>query len=71
MKLNKTSKRNELNMSLQNTNTVQNDPTDRLKMISLSAYFRAEKRNFLPKDDLADWFASEQEVDIHLSSFTS
>jgi|GEM_PF-1828503 hypothetical protein len=64
-------KRTGLNNELQNTNTVQNDPSKRLQMIALSAYFRAEKRHFAPTNDLADWFASEQEVDRHLSSFSS
>jgi hypothetical protein len=67
----KKSKRTQLNNELQNTNAVQNDPSKRLQMIALSAYFRAEKRHFTPRDDQADWFASEQEVDRHLSSFSS
>ena len=71
MKLNKASIRNESNLDLQDTNTIQNDPSKRVQMIALSAYFRAEKRHFSPNDDLADWLASEQEVDRHLSSFSS
>ncbi len=43
----------------------------RLQMIAMSAYFRAEKRASFPGSDLEDWLASEQEVDRHLSSFSS
>jgi len=71
MKLNKSSKHNESKLDLQDINAVQNDPSKRIQMIALSAYFRAEKRHFAPDDDLADWLISEQEVDRHLSSFSS
>ncbi len=50
---------------------LQIDSSKRNEMIAMSAYFRAEKRNFVPLNDLADWFESEQEVDRHLSSFSS
>ena len=62
---------NESDIDLQDTNIVQNDPLKRIQMIAMSAYFRAEKRHFSPRHDLADWFASEQEIDRHLSSFSS
>lgn len=71
MKSKKVAPSTEVNADSQNTNIVSNDPSKRLQMIALSAYFRAEKRHLGPSDDLADWLASEQEVDRHLSSFSS
>ncbi len=57
--------------NLQAVNKVIIDPDMRLQMIAMSAYFRAEKRASFPGSDLEDWLASEQEVDRHLSSFSS
>lgn len=71
MKSKEVDSRSGLNNDLQDTNVLKNDPNKRLQMIAMSAYFRAEKRHFVPSDHLADWFASEQEVDRHLSSFSS
>jgi hypothetical protein len=57
--------------NLQSVNKVTIDPDMRLQMIATSAYFRAEKHGSFPGSDLEDWLASEQEVDRHLSSFSS
>jgi hypothetical protein len=57
--------------NLQAVNKITIDPEMRLQMISTSAYFRAEKHGTFPGSDLEDWLASEQEVDRHLSSFSS
>jgi hypothetical protein len=67
---------NELSISvpgnnLQSVNKVIIDPDMRLQMIAMSAYFRAEKHGSFPGSELEDWLASEQEVDRHLSSFSS
>jgi len=43
----------------------------RKKLIEITAYFRAEKRGFLPNNDWEDWFEAEQEVKRHLDSFSS
>lgn len=42
------------------------DDADRLEMIAANAYFRAERRGFLPGYDLADWLEAEREVDAML-----
>jgi hypothetical protein len=39
---------------------------DRLDMIAASAYYRAERRGFLPGYELADWLEAEREVDALL-----
>ena len=57
--------------NLQGVNKVTIDPDMRLQMIALSAYFRAEKCGSFPGSDLENWLVSEQEVDRHLSSFSS
>lgn len=36
--------------------------SDRLRMIELAAYFRAERRGFLPGFEVEDWFAAEAEI---------
>lgn len=71
MKSKKVTLGKESDKILQDTNIVKNDPSKRVQMIAISAYFRAEKRQFLPSNDLSDWFLSEQEIDRHLSSFSS
>jgi Protein of unknown function (DUF2934) len=35
---------------------------DRLRMIELAAYFRAERRGFVPGFEAEDWFAAEAEI---------
>jgi hypothetical protein len=32
-------------------------------MVSEAAYFRAERRGFLPGHEIEDWLAAEEEVD--------
>ena len=39
---------------------------ERRAMIARAAYFRAEKRNFEPGQELEDWMAAEVEVDREL-----
>ena len=40
---------------------------ERLAMIAESAYYRAERRGFIPGCDLEDWLAAEAEVDTLLA----
>ena len=39
---------------------------ERRNMIARAAYFRAERRNFAPGEELQDWVAAEAEVDREL-----
>ena len=39
---------------------------ERLAMIAENAYYRAERRGFVPGYDLEDWLAAEREVDALL-----
>jgi hypothetical protein len=41
-------------------------PEKRTELIAEAAYFRAEKRGFLPGHDVEDWLAAEAEVDSKL-----
>ena len=68
---NKGTLRSEPEDNLQSVNKVKIDPGMRLRMIEISAYFRAEKRGGAPGSDMEDWLISEQEVDRNLSSFSS
>jgi hypothetical protein len=43
---------------------------DRLEMIASNAYYRAERRGFLPGYELADWLEAEREVDAMLRRST-
>lgn len=36
--------------------------SDRLRMIELAAFFRAERRGFAPGSESDDWFAAEAEI---------
>jgi hypothetical protein len=36
--------------------------SDRLRMIELAAFFRAERRGFVPGFEADDWFAAEAEI---------
>jgi len=36
--------------------------SDRLRMIELAAFFRAERRGFVPGFEVEDWFAAEAEI---------
>jgi hypothetical protein len=40
---------------------------ERRNMIERAAYFRAEKRNFAPGQEMEDWVAAEAEVDRELA----
>lgn len=46
---------------------VSLSPALREEMIREAAYYRAEKRGFRDGDALADWLASEEEVNTALS----
>jgi len=41
-------------------------PEERRNMIARAAYFRAERRDFLPGHELEDWLAAETDVDREL-----
>jgi hypothetical protein len=57
--------------NLQTANNVNTNQEKRLQMIAVSAYFRAEKNGFFRNGEVENWLAAEQEVDRHLSSFSS
>lgn len=40
--------------------------SDRQAMIATAAYYRAEKRHFMPGSELEDWIAAEAEIDTLL-----
>jgi Protein of unknown function (DUF2934) len=40
---------------------------ERRGMIAQAAYFRAERRNFAPGQELKDWMAAEADVDRELA----
>lgn len=40
---------------------------ERLEMIAEAAYYRAERRGFIPGYDLEDWLLAEREVDAQLA----
>jgi hypothetical protein len=42
------------------------DPRKRAALIAEAAYFRAEKRGFVPGHEKEDWLAAESEVDARL-----
>ena len=37
-------------------------PAERLRMIEMAAYFRAERRGFAPGHEYEDWLAAEAEI---------
>jgi hypothetical protein len=41
---------------------------ERRAMIERAAYFRAERRNFSPGQELEDWMAAEADVDRELTA---
>ena len=41
-------------------------PEQRAALIAKAAYFRAEKRGFVPGHETEDWLAAEAEVDARL-----
>jgi hypothetical protein len=44
-----------------------NDPETRERMIAEAAYYRSERRGFVPGHEVADWIEAEREVDARLS----
>ncbi len=42
-------------------------PERRREMIAEAAYFRAQRRDFLPGHEVEDWLAAEAEVDLRLA----
>lgn len=42
--------------------------SDRLAMVQVAAYVRAERRGFAPGHELEDWLAAEAEVDAQLAA---
>jgi len=42
------------------------DPEQRAALIAEAAFFRAEKRGFVPGHEVDDWLAAETEVDAKL-----
>jgi hypothetical protein len=43
-------------------------PEDRVRLVELAAYFRAERRGFEPGRDMEDWFAAEAEIEAQLAA---
>jgi hypothetical protein len=43
-------------------------PADRDRMVATAAYFRAQRRNFAPGNDLQDWLEAEAEVAAMLAT---
>ena len=50
---------------------VQMLPEERQRMVTLAAYFRAEKRGFERGHELEDWLQAEAEVDRRLQQVTA
>jgi len=48
---------------------VHDDCAKRNHMISIAAYFIAEKRGFTPNHDLEDWLEAERNIHRNLDSF--
>jgi hypothetical protein len=42
------------------------DPEQRAALIAEAAFFRAERRGFVPGHEVEDWLAAESEVDANL-----
>lgn len=59
------------NVDSEAVDAAHNCPKQREHMISIEAYFLAEKRGFAPNQELADWLEAEHEVDSHLVSFSA
>lgn len=47
---------------------LQPDPRQREQMIAVAAYFRAQRRDFVPGHELEDWLAAEAEVADRLAA---
>ncbi len=52
-------------MSIFQSSPKPSDPQRRLEMIREAAYYRAEKRGFVPGFEEEDWQISEEEIDHH------
>jgi len=61
----------KLNGNVHELSSLRNDPHQREQMIAVAAYFRAEKRDFAPNKEMADWLESEREIDGQLNSSSS
>jgi len=48
------------------TSLIESSPEERLKVIAVAAYHKAEKRGFAPGDELQDWVEAEKEIDTLL-----
>jgi hypothetical protein len=46
------------------------DPEQRAALIAEAAFFRAEKRGFVPGHEIEDWLDAESEVDARLMRAT-
>jgi len=46
------------------------DAAERGRMVAVAAYFRAERRGFVPSAELEDWLQAEAEVDAMLAKST-
>lgn len=44
------------------------EPSHYARMVNEAAYYRAERRGFLPGYDLLDWLEAEAEINNHLES---
>lgn len=43
------------------------EQTDRTEMIATAAYYRAERRDFAPGQDMDDWLDAEREIEERLA----
>ena len=50
------------------TSSIDISSEERLKMISIAAYHKAEQRGFAPGGEIQDWAEAEQEIDEMLMS---
>lgn len=46
-------------------------PDERLRMIGMAAYFRAERRGFAPGHEFEDWLAAEAEIEALVPTATA
>jgi hypothetical protein len=43
-------------------------PQEKLRMVEMAAYFRAERRGFEPGHEIEDWIAAEAEIDAQFAA---
>lgn len=48
------------------TSLIESSPEERLKVIAVAAYHKAEKRGFDQGGEFQDWIEAEQEIDALL-----